>query len=156
MKKKKKLRNSVKAIIIEDGKLLVLRKKNGNGAYTVLPGGGQKHSETLHQALKREVFEEISAKVKIGKLLHIREYFSEKHGFAYEDREIHQVEFFFKCNLLEDYHPKNGHFPDPHQKEVVWVKLDQLDEANFYPETLRKILSNLKKDDSPVYLGECN
>lgn len=155
-KKKRKLRNSVKAVIIQDGKLLVLRKKNGNGAYTVLPGGGQKKSETLHQALTREVFEEICAKVKIGNLIHIREYFSEKHGFALEDREIHQVEFFFKCKLLEDYHPKNGHFPDPHQKEVVWVGLDQLDEANFYPVTLRKILKDLKNDDSPVYLGECN
>lgn len=155
-KKKKKLRNSVKAVIIQDGKLLVLRKKNGNGAYTVLPGGGQKKSETLHQALTREVFEEICAKVKIGNLIHIREYFSEKHGFALEDREIHQVEFFFKCKLLEDYHPKNGHFPDPHQKEVVWVGIDQLDEANFYPVTLRKILQALKNDDSPVYLGECN
>ena len=155
-KKKKKLRNSVKAVIIQDGKLLVLRKKNGNGAYTVLPGGGQKKSETLHQALTREVFEEICAKVKIGNLIHIREYFSEKHGFALEDREIHQVEFFFKCKLLEDYHPKNGHFPDPHQKEVVWVGLDQLDEANFYPVTLRKTLKDLKNDDSPVYLGECN
>jgi ADP-ribose pyrophosphatase YjhB (NUDIX family) len=156
MTKKKKLRNSVKAIIIQNGKLLVLRKKNGNGAYTVLPGGGQKFRETLHQALKREVFEEISAKIRIGKLLHIREYFSEKHGFALEDRQIHQVEFIFKCELVEEYNPKNGHFPDPHQKEVAWVKLDQLDEANLYPVTLRKILQDLKNDDSPVYLGECN
>ena len=156
MAKKKKLRNSVKAVIIQDGKLLVLRKKDGAGAYTVLPGGGQKFRETLHQALKREVFEEISTKVSIGKLIHIREYYSEKHDFAYEDREIHQVEFFFKCNLVESYHPKNGHFPDPHQKEVVWVELDQLDEANFYPVALRKILIDLKHDKFPIYLGECN
>ena len=156
MAKKKKLRNSVKAVIIQDGKLLVLRKKDGAGAYTVLPGGGQKFRETLHQALKREVFEEISTKVSVGKLIHIREYYSEKHGFSYEDREIHQVEFFFKCNLVESYHPKNGHFPDPHQKEVVWVELDQLDEANFYPVALRKILKDLKHDKFPIYLGECN
>ena len=154
--KKRKLRNSVKAIIIQDGKMLVLRKKNGDSAYTVLPGGGQEFHETLHKALKREVFEEIGAKIVVGKLLHIREYFSEKHGFAYEDREIHQVEFFFKCKLVKEYHPKNGYFPDPHQKEVVWVKLDQLDQENFYPNELRKILQNLKKDHSPVYLGECN
>lgn len=154
--KKKKLRNSAKAIIIQDGKLLVLRKRNDGGTYTVLPGGGQKHSETLHQVLKREVFEEIGAKIVIGKLLHIREYFSEKHGFAYEDREIHQVEFFFKCKLVKEYRPKNGYFPDPHQKEVAWVELDQLEQENFYPIELRMILQNLKKDHSPVYLGECN
>lgn len=156
MPKKKKLRNSVKAVIIQGNKLLVLRKKDLEGAYTVLPGGGQKHSETLHQALRREVIEEIGARVKIGRLLHIREYFSEKHGFALEDRSLHQVEFFFKCKLLEDYQPKNGKSPDPHQKEVVWVRLDQLDQINFYPITLRKILIDLKDDDSPIYLGECN
>jgi len=156
MKKKKKLRNSVKAVIIQDGKLLVLRKENGNGAYAVLPGGGQEHGETLRQALKREVLEEINARVKIGRLLHIREYFSEKHEYAAEDRDIHQVEFFFKCKLIDKYEPKNGHLPDPHQKEVVWVALDALDEAIFYPVTLRKILSDLKHDHSPVYLGECN
>jgi hypothetical protein len=66
------------------------------------------------------------------------------------------VEFIFKCELVEEYNPKNGHFPAPHQKEVAWVKLDQLDEANLYPVTLRKILQDLKNDDSPVYLGECN
>ncbi|NLE84635.1 MAG: NUDIX domain-containing protein [Chloroflexi bacterium] len=156
MKKKRKLRNSVKAVIIQDGKLLVLRKENGNGAYTVLPGGGQKHGESLHQALKREVFEEIRARVKVGRLLKIREYFSEKHEYAVEDRDIHQVEFFFKCKLIDNYEPKNGHFPDPHQKEVVWVALDELDDANFYPVILREILSDLKHDHSPVYLGECN
>ncbi|MDD2521704.1 MAG: NUDIX domain-containing protein [Anaerolineaceae bacterium] len=156
MKKKRKLRNSVKAVIIDDGKILLLQKDNGKGGYTVLPGGGQEFGETLHQALKREVFEEIGAKIKIGKLLHIREYFSEKHDYALEDREIHQVEFFFKCKLVEAYKPKNGHFPDPHQKEVVWVSLDKLDEANFYPTALRKILPDLKHNDAPIYLGECN
>ncbi|MEL7626722.1 MAG: NUDIX domain-containing protein [Anaerolineaceae bacterium] len=156
MKKKKNLRNSVKAVIIQHGKLLVLRKQDNGGAYTVLPGGGQNHGETLHQALKREILEEISGKVKIGKLLHIREYFSENHNFALEERDVHQVEFFFKCKLVGDYQPKNGHTPDPHQKEVVWVALGKLDEANFYPVCLRKILSDLKHSDSPVYLGECN
>jgi ADP-ribose pyrophosphatase YjhB (NUDIX family) len=156
MKKKKKLRNSVKAIIIQDGRLLVLRKKDNGGTYTVLPGGGQNHGETLHQALKREVFEEIGAKVKIGRLLHIREYLSEKHGFALEDRNIHQVEFLFKCKLAEKYQPKNGDIPDPHQEGVAWVGLEQLDEANFYPVRLREVLKDLKHSNAPVYLGECN
>lgn len=156
MKKKKTMRNSVKAVIIEDGKLLVLRQNNENGPYTVLPGGGQNHGETLHKALKREVFEEIGAKVKIGRLLHIREYLSENHGFALEDREIHQIEFFFKCKLKEAYQPKNGQEPDPHQEGVAWIGLNQLEEANFYPVALRKILKDLKHNDSPIYLGECN
>lgn len=154
--KKKKLRNSVKAVIIKGDKLLVIKKKDGISAYAVLPGGGQKKDETLKQALKREVLEEVGAKVKVGKLVHVREYFSEKSKFTYEDRALHQVEFFFECELREDYMPKNGKNPDTRQETVVWVKLNKLDEINFYPVILRKILRNFKNGDAPLYLGECN
>lgn len=154
--KKNKLRNSVKAVIIQGDKLLVIKKKDGISAYSVLPGGGQKKDETLKKALKREVLEEIGAKVKVGKLLHVREYFSEKSKFVYEDRALHQVEFFYECKLRHDYEPKNGHSPDSRQQTVAWVKLDKLKETNFYPIFLRKILRNHKKDQTPIYLGECN
>ena len=110
----------------------------------VLPGGGQKHSETLHQALKREVFEEISAKVKIGKLLHIREYFQKNTVLPSKTSKFTRWNSFSNAIWLIHIIQKLVTFPT-RIKEVVWVKLDQLDEANFYPETLRKILSNLKK-----------
>ncbi|MCK5199463.1 MAG: NUDIX domain-containing protein [Spirochaetales bacterium] len=55
------VRNSVKAIIIEDGKLLVIRKSDSDGYYYILPGGGQEKDETFIETVKRECMEELGA-----------------------------------------------------------------------------------------------
>src|SRR5687768_8900235 len=47
-------RNSAKALIVKDGRILVIRKKVGTELWYLLPGGGQEKGETLHEALKRE------------------------------------------------------------------------------------------------------
>lgn len=48
-------RTAVRAIIIEQGKILLVRSKHG---YYKLPGGGVEESESLAEALVREVAEE--------------------------------------------------------------------------------------------------
>jgi len=156
MEKKKTLRNSAKAVIIRQGQILLIRKADKDGSYTVLPGGGQKFDETLEQALKREVLEEVGAEVEVGKLLYIREYFSEKHEFAFKDRALHQIEFFFCCELITEADPTRANELDSNQKEVVWVTLSELEAVNFYPAAMREALSHLESDKSPVYLGDCN
>ena len=155
MNKKKILRNSAKAVIIQNGKLLVIEKQDGQNCYYVLPGGGQKKDENLHEALIREVAEEVGAKVEVGRLLHVREYVSEDH-FPRPDLELRQVEFFFECKLLEDYEPRNGVHPDQRQQNVQWVRLEELDRINFYPVCLQDYLRNREGSNFPVYLGECN
>ncbi len=156
MEKKKTLRNSAKAVIIREDKILLLRKADKDGSYTVLPGGGQNFDETLEQTLKREVMEEVGAEVEVGELLHIREYFSEKHQFAFKDRALHQIEFFFSCELKTEPDPSRASELDSNQKEVVWVILSELDAANFYPVAMREALSQLENGKFPVYLGDCN
>jgi len=156
MEKKKRVRNSAKAVIIRDGKLLVLIKRDQVSTYAVLPGGGQTWGETLADALVRECQEEIGAKVRVGKLLFIREYRSAQHEFAELNSDIHQVEFYFKCKLSKDYHPAQGSLPDPGQEEVRWVALDELDAAHLYPRVICPLLADLKHADFPIYLGDCN
>ena len=156
MKKKKTLRNSAKAVVIREDKILLLRKADQEGSYCVLPGGGQNFDETLEQTLEREVLEEVGAEVEVGKLLHIREYFSEKHEFAFEDRALHQVEFFFRCELKTEPDPSRATELDSNQKEVVWINLSELEAANFYPAAMREALSSLESGNFPVYLGDCN
>lgn len=156
MEKKKTLRNSAKAVIIREDKILLLRKADKDGSYTVLPGGGQEFDETLTQALEREVLEETGAEVEVGELLHIREYFSEKHEFAFEDRALHQIEFFFRCELKTEPDPGRANELDSNQQEVVWVRLSELEAVNFYPAAMREVLSHLESGNFPVYLGDCN
>lgn len=42
------IRNSAKAVIIQEGKLLAIKKQDKEGYYYILPGGGQEHGENLH------------------------------------------------------------------------------------------------------------
>ena len=156
MEKKKKVRNSAKAVIIRDGKLLVIVKRDQDGPYAVLPGGGQEWGETLPDALMRECQEEIGAEVKVRKLLFIREYRSDRHEFAETSPDVHQVEFYFKCKVSKDYEPSQGHLPDNGQEEVRWVSLDQLDDIHLYPRTICSVLTDLKHSVYPFYLGDIN
>lgn len=156
MENKKKVRNSAKAVIIRDGKLLVILKRDQEGSYAVLPGGGQEWGETLPDALIRECQEEIGAPVKVRKLLFIREYRSNLHEFAAVSPDVHQVEFYFKCKVRKDYEPSQGHHPDNGQEEVRWVSLDKLDDIHLYPRTICSVLKDLKHSFYPFYLGDCN
>jgi 8-oxo-dGTP diphosphatase len=44
------IRNSAKAIIIQNGKVLLTINLGKDGYFYMFPGGGQEHGETLHQA----------------------------------------------------------------------------------------------------------
>ena len=156
MEKRLKVRNSAKAVIIRDGKILVIIKQDQEGPYAVLPGGGQNWGETLPEALIRECQEEIGADVKVRKLLFIREYRSSQHEFSRINPDIHQVEFYFKCKLPKDYEPSRGTHPDTGQLEVRWVDLDKLAEVDLFPHARHPLLADLKHSSYPVYLGDCN
>ncbi len=154
-------RNSAKAIIVKDDKILVLQKQHaGNPVFTVFPGGGQEPGELLHDALIRECREEIGATVKVGELLFVREYRSWEHEFFNPNRPLHQVEFFFLCELTGDLDPTSVENPDPGQIRTLWLDVDELEQANLYPKVLLKHLAqrlkSKKKNEPPIYLGGVN
>lgn len=151
-----RIRNSAKAIIIRDNCLLVIRKISSEGGYSVVPGGGQKKSETLAQALRRECLEEINSNVKVGDLVLLREYFSDNHEFADEETHVHQVEFYFACSIKGKSTPCQGSCPDRGQIEIVWVPLDKLDSVNLYPKAIIPILQSGLPAGHPIYLGDVN
>lgn len=153
---KKHIRISAKAIIIREGRLLVLRKNGNTGAYAVTPGGGQQLGELLPEALRRECEEEINTPVKVGRLLFIREYIPAFHEFAAEAHHSHQLEVFFACEVPDDYIAAKGSDPDPGQESVEWVRLEDLEAVNYYPKVLIPLLQNPDLGAGPVYLGECN
>ncbi|MBM3861911.1 MAG: NUDIX domain-containing protein, partial [Verrucomicrobia bacterium] len=68
------IRNSAKAIIIRDGCVLLVRVNDEGGEWYVLPGGGQRHGESLHETVRRECLEEIGVEVEVGELRLVREY----------------------------------------------------------------------------------
>ncbi|RDU37816.1 NUDIX hydrolase [Neobacillus piezotolerans] len=152
------VRNSAKAVIIMDEKILLIKKHDEEGNYYLFPGGGQDHGETLHEALVRECIEEIGQPAEIGELLYIREYIGKNHEFSSKHSDIHQVEYYFACKLVDGVYlnqlPAN---PDENQIDVVWLPIDDIFHYNVYPKELRHHIIKLARNEkSPVYLGDIN
>lgn len=144
------VRNSAKAIIIEDGCILVVKYAATDGFVYCLPGGGQQNGEPLINTLKRECLEEISAAVDVGELFYIREYI----GHHYGRPGFHQVELMFHCILQERYECINGHETDIGQIDVEWLPIDRLDQYRLYPNAIILLLMNKQDTHKLVYLGD--
>ena len=147
------MRLSAKAIIIRDGRLLVLRNRDAIGDWYMLPGGGQKHGETLLAALDRECMEEVGSGVTVGRLRFIRDYIARNHDFEAEGN-AHQVELMFECTLVSE--SRLGAKPDKMQTGIEWIDLGALANHRIYPKTLQELLALNAGPDQPIYLGDVN
>lgn len=150
------IRNSAKAIIIKDGKLLCTRNKDHLGIFYLLPGGGQECFETIIDALKRECREEINAKINVKDILFIREYIGKNHEFAEWDSDVHQIEYMFECELVEGTELKNGNVPDSMQTGVEWLDLKEFKKYRIYPEVLKDLIDRNGIINKKIYLGDTN
>jgi 8-oxo-dGTP pyrophosphatase MutT (NUDIX family) len=146
------VRNSVKAIIVREGRLLCIRKRDGEGPYYLLPGGGQEKGETFPETARRECLEELGAEVEVGGLRFIREYIGRNHEFAATD-DAHQVEFMFECRLLTEPDPARASQPDSDQEGLEWVELAAGPKARVYP---RVLLERLLGRHGELYWGDVN
>ena len=146
------IRNAVRALVVRDQSILLLRKEGGDqGERFALPGGAQDPGETLVEALARECQEEIGTPVEIGDLLTVADYFKQRDTQPPSSR--HLLEFLFSCHVPDDYTPKNGHHPDKHQIEVVWVRLSDLNQLMIFPRSLSGSLPGIINGDNKGYLG---
>ncbi|GIO31297.1 MULTISPECIES: NUDIX domain-containing protein [Paenibacillus] len=151
----KPIRNSAKAIIVRENKILLTKNRDDFGFYYLFPGGGQDPGEQLRDAVYRECIEELGAGVEVHDLVYIREYIGKNHEFAKWDSDIHQVEFYFNCSLLSETTAfLNGTNPDQDQIGAEWVELDHLEEIRIYPQALTKMIR--QKESSIRYLGDVN
>ncbi len=151
-----RMRNSAKAIIIADGRLLTMKARDQWGPYYLLPGGGQEFGETIHEALRRECLEEVNAEIGIGDLVFVREYIGRNHEFAEYDGDLHQVECMFRCTLAPGAVPAVGSVPDKGQVGVEWVPLAGIMDYRLYPMGIREALVRLDEEPYPVYFGDIN
>ncbi|WP_308635384.1 NUDIX domain-containing protein [Paenibacillus silvisoli] len=150
----KPIRNSAKAVIIENGRLLLTKNQDDEGFFYLFPGGGQEKFEELRDAVARECVEEIGCEVEVGDILSVREYIGKNHQFADWDAEIHQVEFYFDCRITSQADGFNGTNPDNDQIGVEWVDIELLHEKRIYPRKLADMLQH--KQSKPVYIGDSN
>jgi ADP-ribose pyrophosphatase YjhB (NUDIX family) len=76
---------TVRALIVDKGELLMV-KHDPSFKFYALPGGKLEVGEHITDAMERELFEELSIRAKVGKLLLINDWVGPND---------HRVEFFF-------------------------------------------------------------
>lgn len=142
----------VKALIIQDDKLLTIAKHDAIGFGYTFPGGGQEHGETLIEAIHRECREEIGIEVIVEDIVFVREYIGAHHQDAQSENHVHLVEIIFRCSLPPDVVVKSGSLPDDDQVGIEWLPVADLVNYPFYPRDLRAVLAAAAHDQ--IYVGD--
>jgi ADP-ribose pyrophosphatase YjhB (NUDIX family) len=147
------IRSNVKAVVINDNKLLLNFCENKAAKYYTLPGGGQNKYETLYEAVIRECAEETGYTVKPLRLIGLCEsiYLGEE-ARRNDPNHAHKVYHIFLCELVSDK-PKTPSEYDSTQLGVRWVALNELDKIRLYPTNFGKQIHNILNGDAPIFLG---
>lgn len=142
----RKIRNSAKALIIKDGKMLAAKISDKGDIFYIMPGGGQESEETLEQAVRREVEEEFGFIVEPKSLEFVIE--------GVRGESFHRVDLVFLCEYIETI-PNAKITSDFNQVGFEWLSIDNLMNEPLYPSKLRKQIINLYKgEETLVYLGD--
>ena len=146
------IRITVRAVIIQDGKILLIKKDSlDEGVRYTLPGGALESGETLHQAVIRECQEEINTPVEANDVLHIADFFIPK--LKPEPYTRHQLEVLIQCRTPTDYTPSSGPDPDKHQVGVEWIPVNELAQHIISPSFFAELLIDLPTKEHNVYVG---
>lgn len=120
------------AIIVNDGKVLLMHRINNSKEYYIFPGGGVENGETVEQAVLREVQEETSLEAKIEKLLYHHIYDDNTEQFFYLCRYVSGEPKLGEGNEARDMKESSANFYNP-----IWHEIKGLPQLLLYPLEIR-------------------
>lgn len=130
----------VGAIIIQDGKVLVV--KNSASSYYYSVGGRVHYNETCEEAVKREVREEVGIEMDIDRAVFFHEqFFDEK-----DTREhFHEISLYYLMKIPDNLSKmmcssitENGV-----EEQLIWLPINRLDEYVVFPRFFQTELLHL-------------
>jgi len=131
----------VGAIIMKDGKLLMVGNERANYLYTV--GGRIKFGETAEEAIVREVIEETGVKMEIDRLGFVHENYFYGDSPTNLGKLIYEISFYFYMKVPSIFAPISESFTEDNSREHLrWVAIDE--DIKIYPEFFRTELKNPK------------
>lgn len=127
---------------------LVLLQRIGDAKFWCLPGGRVEMGETAEAGLKRELHEETSFDVDVGRLVWVIENFYTQGGVR-----LHEIGLYF----LVRFEPTSaaykqewtGQEEDGTELTFRWWPVDELVRVNLLPEMLRRALRQIP--NAPEY-----
>lgn len=138
------LRIRVGAVLIENNRMLLIAHKKDGEVYWMLPGGGVNVGESLEDALKRELLEELNISVKVNAVSFLSDSI---HPFG----KRHIVNICFLCSHLSGEY-KLGVEERLHGFNFFTVK--ELESLRIYPPVNNELIAILNGKQSAAYLGK--
>lgn len=159
--KNKKFFKKARAVVIDNGKLLVIKVTYLDGTNKVeylLPGGGVDPNETVKQAVVREAEEEYAVKVKPTKYLGCQ-YYRVNMNYNGEDFISNRVEYYYLCEVEsydnDEHFGIDGEFSSTDEKyEKIKLSLAELEKIspkqlhNMKPEVYERLIKIFKNKEN--------
>lgn len=120
----------VRAVIIQNGRVLALERNKGGDHFWCFPGGGAEEEESEQEALERECLEEVNVKVKVGEKIY------------HQDFEGYGINFYL-CRIV-DGTVGRGNGPEYQEEndylgtyQPIWLPIKDLKKYDLRPNKLR-------------------
>lgn len=134
----------VRALIIRDRKILVCQTKDRG--YFFLPGGHVEFEETMQEALKRELYEEMEAKLIVSQFIG-----SIENIFEQDSVKKHEVSFVFHVDIdLREVVSKEEHI------SFYWLTYQEFIEANILPPAMKDAIIKWTAEKETFFIEEGN
>lgn len=152
------MRVSANAIIVENGKLLLIRFDDENGPHYNLPGGGIDAGESVVQGLMRECREEASVEIIPGAFVGAWEYVPELQGNKFGPKQ--KLGLLFLAKLKPGSVPKLPAKPDPNQTGVEWMPIEELGKLPsskyppIFPQIGEQLLAAIRGESEAFFVVE--
>jgi 8-oxo-dGTP diphosphatase len=142
-----KLRVRVCGILIEKGKILLIRHRSlgKKGVLWAPPGGGMQFGESAEETIKREFKEETGLKIKVERYLFTHEFLNPP---------LHAIELFFEVTRVGG-ELNTGYDPEMNKNEqiitkVAYLDIDELKEIDHV--SIHNVLRNVNNLKDLLYL----
>lgn len=125
------IRIRVSVVLIQDGKILLVKQKKFGKEYWLVPGGGLHFGETIKDAAKREAKEETNLDIELKQLLFLWESIN-------PDGSKHVVNLFFLGEIL------GGQLKlaeEPNLIDLKFFDFNDLKDLKFYPPITQQLLA---------------
>lgn len=143
------LRQRASAVILEDGKILLIKRVKPEREYYVFPGGGVDEGESIEDAVRREVKEELRLEVKKCHFLFSIQNLSVPSFITMHtgNRNEHYFLIGEYAGILEIGGPEKERMTEQNQYHIAWLSMREFKRlSNIFPrEGVKRLIDLLSK-----------